>query len=179
MNSYKLISFSILAFLLTAALTTFPTVSHACKCVKVPSVEKELESSEAVFSGKIIDITTSNNNRKILFEVEETWKGVSQTEIILKDEWSSCSLDFIEGESYLVYADEFQGELTTNICDRTKELSGAGEDIAKLGKGTMPTEEVDLENQLRNPVLRYIYISLPVVSLIIVTAVFIRKRSGN
>ena len=179
MKYFKLISFSLIAFLLATVFTTFPSVSHACKCVEVQSVEKELESSEAVFSGKIIDIRTEKDNRKILFEVEETWKGVSQTQIILKDEWSSCSLDFIEGESYLLYADDFQGELTTNICDRTKELSGAGEDLATLGKGTMPTEEVDLKNQLRNPVVRYIYIWIPMVSLIIVTAVFIRKQSGN
>ncbi|MBT2682820.1 hypothetical protein J7E42_04240 [Bacillus sp. ISL-37] len=178
MNYFKLISFLILVFLLGAVLTTFPTVSHACKCVEPQSVEREVESSKAVFSGKIIDIRTEKNNRNILFEVEETWKGVSQTEIILKDEWSSCSLDFVEGESYLVYAYDFQGELTTNICDRTKELSGAGEDLATLGKGTTPTEEVDLKNQLRNPVVRYIYIWLPLVSLLIVTAVFIRKRSG-
>ncbi|GAM13163.1 cbiN domain protein [Mesobacillus selenatarsenatis SF-1] len=146
--------------------------------MELQSVEKELESSEAVFSGKIIDITTEKNNRKILFEVEETWKGVSQTEIILKDEWSSCSLNFSKGESYLVYADDFQGEMTSDICNRTKALSGAGEDLATLGKGTTPTEEVDLKNQLRNPVVRYIYIWLPLVSLLIVAAVFIRKRSG-
>jgi hypothetical protein len=178
MKYFKLISFSLIAFLLATVLTTSPTVSHACKCVEPQTVKKELESSEAVFSGKIIDIRTEKNNRNIIFEVEETWKGVSQTQIILKDEWSSCSLDFFEGESYLVYAYDFQGELITNICDRTKDLSGAGEDLATLGKGTTPTEEVDLKNQLRNPVVRYIYIWLPLVSLLIVTAVFIRKRSG-
>lgn len=179
MKYFKLISFSLIAFLLATVFTTFPTVSHACKCVEVQSVEKELESSEAVFIGKIIDIRTEKNNRKILFEVEETWKGVSQTQIVLKDEWSSCSLDFFKGESYLVYANDFQGEMTSDICNRTTELSGAGEDIAMLGKGTTPTEEVDLKNQLRSPVGRYIYIWLPLFSLVIGTAVFIRKQSGN
>ncbi|MBT2691655.1 hypothetical protein [Bacillus sp. ISL-55] len=179
MKYFKLISVFILAFLFGAVFTTFPTVSHACKCVEPQSVEKELESSEAVFSGKIIDIRTEKNSRKILFEVEETWKGVSQTQIFLKDERSSCSLDFFKGESYLVYAYDFQDELTTNICDRTKELSGAGEDLAALGKGTMPTEEADLKNQLRNPVVRYSYIWLPLVSLLIVAAILIRKRPGN
>jgi hypothetical protein len=172
----KLITFSLIVILLTAAVTTFPTVSFACKCDWPPSVEQELERSKAVFSGKIIDVKNEDNNRKILFEVDETWKGVSESQIILTDELSSCSLDFHEGESYLVYAYEFQGELTTNTCDRTKEISGAGEDLATLGKGTTPTEEVDLKNQLRNPVVRYIYIWIPVL---IVTAVFIRKRIGN
>ncbi|MBT2642458.1 hypothetical protein J7I80_09485 [Bacillus sp. ISL-41] len=175
----RIISFSLAVILMAAGLTAFPTASHACKCVGEPSVEKELESSKAVFSGKIIDIKNENNNRKILFEVQDAWKGVSQTEIILKDEWSSCSIDFYKGESYLVYAYDFQGELTTNICDRTKELSSAEDDLAALGTGAMPTEEVDLQKQLHSPVVRYIYIWLPLVGFLIVSAIIFRKRSGN
>lgn len=175
----RLITYSLAVILLAAGLTTFPTASHACKCVEEKSVEKELESSKAVFSGKVIEIKHENNNRKILFEVEETWKGISQTEIILEDEWSSCSIDFFEGDSYLVYAYEFGGELTTNICDRTRELSSAGEDLATLGTGVTPTEEVDLQKQLQSPVVRYIYIWIPLVGLMIVSFILFRKRSGN
>lgn len=175
----KLISFPLIAILLAVSLTTFPTVSHACKCEEPPSVEQELEKSKAVFSGKVIDIKNVKNNRKILFEVEDTWKGVSETQTILADELSSCSLDFIEGESYLIYAYEFQGDLTTNICDRTKELRSAMEDLAALGKGATPSEEVDLKNQLRNPVIKYLYIWLPLVSFFIVVVYYISKRSRN
>ncbi|WNF24674.1 hypothetical protein [Mesobacillus jeotgali] len=179
MVKIRLITFSMAVILLAVGLTTFPTASHACKCVEEKTVEDELDSSKAVFSGKVIEIKNENNNRKILFEVEDTWKGVSQTEIILEDEWSSCSTDFFEGETYLVYAHEFQGELTTDICDRTRELSSAGEDLATLGTGATPTEEVDLREQLRSPVIRYIYIWLPLVSFLIVIFIYIRKRSGN
>jgi hypothetical protein len=175
----RLITFSLAIILLAAGLTSFPTASHACKCVEEKSVEKELETSEAVFGGKVIEIKNENSNRKILFEVEDTWKGVSQTEIILEDEWSSCSTDFYEGESYLVYAHEFQGELTTDICDRTRELSSAGDDLATLGTGAKPTEEVDLREQLRSPIVHYIYIWLPLVGFLIVFVMFIRKRSGK
>ncbi|MGV2941315.1 hypothetical protein AB5I83_17060 [Mesobacillus sp. LC4] len=175
----RLITISLAVILLAIGLTTFPTASQACKCVEEKSIEKELKASKAVFSGKVIEIKTSFNNRKILFEVEETWKGVSQTEIILEDEWSSCSTDFFEGESYLVYAHEFQGELTTDICDRTRELRSAEGDLATLGTGATPTEEVDLREQLRSPAFRYIYIWLPLVSLIIVFVIFIRKRSAK
>ncbi|NKE06592.1 hypothetical protein GWK17_14125 [Bacillus selenatarsenatis] len=165
--------------LMAAGLTTFPTASHACKCVEEKSVEKELESSKAVFSGKVIEIKTSNNNRKILFEVEETWKGVSQTEIILEDERSSCSTDFFEGESYLVYAHEFQGELTTDICDRTRELSSVGDDLVTLGTGSKPTEEVDLKSKLQNPIIHTMYIWVPLIILFILSAFFIRKRTKS
>ncbi|WP_226641371.1 hypothetical protein [Mesobacillus subterraneus] len=175
----RLITFSLAVILLAIGLTTFPTASHACKCVEEKSIEKELESSKAVFSGKVIEIKTSNNNRKVLFEVEETWKGVSQTEIILEDEWSSCSTDFFEGESYLVYAHEFQGELTTDICDRTRELSSAEGDLATLGTGATPTEEVDLKSKLQNPIIHNMYIWVPLIILFVLIAFFIRKRTKS
>jgi hypothetical protein len=172
----KLIYLSLIVILLAATVITFPTVSYACKCDWPPSVEQELKRSKAVFSGKVIDINNEKNNRKILFEVDEAWKGVSETQIILTDEHSSCSLNFFEGESYLVYAYEFQGDLTTNICDRTIDLRSAEEDLATLGKGATPTEKVDLKNQLRSPVVNYIYIWLPLVILLIVSAYFISKQ---
>ncbi|MCM3572563.1 hypothetical protein M3172_05135 [Mesobacillus subterraneus] len=175
----RLIAYSLTVILLAAGLTTFPTASHACKCVEEKSVKKELESSKAVFSGKVIEIKNDKNNRKILFEVEDTWKGVAQTEFILEDEWSSCSIDFFEGESYLVYAYEFGGEFTTSICDRTKELSSAGEDLAALGKGSTPTEEVDLNIELQNPIIHNMYIWVPLIILFVLSTFLIRKRSKS
>ncbi len=62
----RLITFSLAVILMGAGLTTFPTASHACKCVEEKSVEKELESSNAVFSGKVIEIKTSNNKKYYL-----------------------------------------------------------------------------------------------------------------
>jgi hypothetical protein len=175
----KLISLSLIVIVLAATVILFPTATQACKCVEPPSVEKEFERSKAVFSGKVIDIRNDKNNRNILFEINETWKGISQTQIILRDELSSCSLNFFEGESYLVYAYDFKDELTTNICDRTKELSSADEDLATLGKGSTPTKEVDLKNKLRSPVVNYIYIWLPLVGIFIVLLIVIRRRSRS
>jgi hypothetical protein len=163
--------------LFPTVFTAFPSVTHACKCEEPPSVEQELERSKAVFSGKVIDIKDEENNRKILFEVEETWKGVKDTQIILLDEISSCSLDFFEGASYLVFAYEFQGDLTTNICDRTKDLSSAQEDLLKLGEGSTSTVEVNLQDEMSNPVFNYMYIWLPLVILFALAVFIISKRS--
>jgi hypothetical protein len=168
----KVLPFLFLLIILFSAMTSFPSVSYACKCAGPPSIEKELERSNAVFSGKVIDIDNNRNNQKILFEVEEAWKGVSKTQIILTDEQSSCSLNFSEGKSYLVYAYDFQGDLTTNICDRTKELSSAKDDLEYLGEGTSPTEEVNLNHPFGIPA--YIWLSLAILS--IVSFYIIRKR---
>jgi hypothetical protein len=77
----------------------------------------------------------------------------------------------------LVYAYDFQGDLTTNICDRTKDLSSAQEDLLKLGEGSLPTEEVNLQDQLRNPVVNYMYIWLPMIILFALAVYIISKRS--
>jgi hypothetical protein len=174
---YKFIALILFVILSATVITAYPSVSHACKCEEPPSVEQELERSKAVFSGKIIDIKDEKNIRKILFDVEETWKGVKDTQIILLDEISSCSLDFFEGASYLVFAYDFQGDLTTNICDRTKDLSSAQEDLLKLGEGSLPTEEVNLQDQLRNPAVNYMYIWLPMIILFALAVYIISKRS--
>ncbi|RSD28794.1 hypothetical protein [Mesobacillus subterraneus] len=163
--------FTLILFLFIC-VTSFPTISHACKCEWPPSVEEELKRSDAVFSGEITRIKNENDYRKILFEIEETWKGDSKTQIILYDEVSSCSLDFSEGESYLVYAYiDYKGELTTNICDRTKEIGNAQDDLTHLGAGMAPKEEVNLEKEFEDSSFRYMFIWLP-VSLLLVAAVF-------
>ncbi|MGD1073662.1 MAG: carboxypeptidase-like regulatory domain-containing protein [Bryobacteraceae bacterium] len=47
---------------------------------------------------------------------------------------SDCGIDFQQGETYLVYADDDEetGRLETSICYRTKRLSDAGADLAYL-----------------------------------------------
>jgi hypothetical protein len=47
---------------------------------------------------------------------------------------SDCGVDFQQGETYLVYADDDEetGRLETSICYRTKRLSDAGADLAYL-----------------------------------------------
>lgn len=78
----------------------------------------------------------------------------------------------------MVYAHEFQGELTTDICDRTRELS-VGDDLVTLGTGSKPTEEVDLKSKLQNPIIHTMYIWVPLIILFMLSAFFIRKRTKS
>ncbi|MBW9234790.1 hypothetical protein JQK62_21625, partial [Leptospira santarosai] len=80
-----------------------------------------------------------------MFEVAETWKGVSESQvfIITGSGGGDCGYEFQVGQDYLVYATEStmygnQAELVTIICDRTTELGSAQEDLAVLGKGKEP-----------------------------------------
>jgi len=77
----------------------------------------------------------------VTFAVTEGWKGASQPTIVVRTPASSasCGVDFVEGQHYLVYAQENEGQLQVNQCSRTKELDQASEDLAALGQGTSPS----------------------------------------
>jgi hypothetical protein len=50
-----------------------------------------------------------------------------------------CGYRFEVGARYLVFAYGDDAKLETNICQRTKELAQAAEDLKLLGKGKSPT----------------------------------------
>ncbi len=157
----------------TCAVTLKPSVSYACKCIEPKTVQEELETSNTVFKGKIIQIKQYKHSRKILFEVTNTWKGLSASQIVLIDEPTSCSIDFNVGQEYLVYAKNYENDiLTSNICDRTVELKNADADLLILGEGGAPTEIVNLENELKE----YNLMVIAVIVIFILLVVFIWKR---
>ncbi|GHH98816.1 hypothetical protein [Neobacillus kokaensis] len=171
--------FTMFICLSTFALTVKPSVSYACKCVETKSVEKELELSDAVFNGKIIEMKQDKYSRKILFEVTSIWKGLSTSQIVLIDEPSSCSMDFNEGQEYLVYAKNNGNDvLTSNICDRTIELISADKDLLLLGEGRAPTEIVNLENELKQFNLIF-WIPFLGIAVLIIVFIWKRKRMEN
>jgi hypothetical protein len=166
--------FSMVICLFIFALTVKPSVSYACKCVEPNSVEEELKLSDTVFKGKIIEIKKDKHSRRILFEVTNIWKGLSTSQIVLIDEISSCSINFNDGQEYLVYANNYGDDvLTTNICDRTIELKSADNDLLLLGEGEAPTEIVNLESESKyfNVIWWGPFIVIPVLLV-----VFIWKR---
>jgi len=60
---------------------SFPSITSACSCADLPSVEEEYERSKAVFSGKVVDIKEKLSlkgytTKSVLFEVTNTWKGI-------------------------------------------------------------------------------------------------------
>ncbi len=136
-------------------MIAFPTSASACSCAEVPDVQSELNRSQSVFNGKVLDIKEKRGqkgymHKSVLFEVTEVWKGPQQTQIMISTGFGGgdCGIDFQKGQEYLVYAYEtdFYGPvaLETTICDRTNTLQSAQDDLTILGKGQPPNEEVDL-----------------------------------
>ncbi|QED46928.1 hypothetical protein [Cytobacillus dafuensis] len=169
--------------------TTFPTDVNACSCAERPSVESEFQRSQAVFSGKVVDVMEKRSikgfmSKSVLFEVSETWKGVKQSQVIIAtgQGGGDCGIDFKVGNDYLVYAHESDmygaKSLISIICDRTSELSTSQEDLEFLGEGKPPTETVDLTDKQESS-HQYIWIAAILVIAIVFIAVFKIMRKNK
>ncbi|MBD8038435.1 hypothetical protein H9635_16950 [Solibacillus sp. A46] len=169
---------------------SFPSITSACSCAELSSVEEEFERSTAVFSGKVIDIKKKKSlkgysYKSVLFEVTNTWKGVEQTQIFITtgEGDGDCGFNFIEGNEYLVYANESTmygaKSLVSILCSRTNVLSSSQNDLEVLGEGEIPIEEVNLSGkQTRNQI--FIWISLGLAGFIVIlTIINRRKRRKN
>jgi hypothetical protein len=121
---------------LSVIVTSTPSPAFACSCAYERSIKEELKTSEEVFAGKVLGIkeerelsiefsptTFLPSHKSVLFEVTKSFKGVTQSQILIKTmlHEAACGYDFQVGKEYLVYANELRPEfLETNICDRTK-----------------------------------------------------------
>ena len=163
-----------------------PNTSYACDCSKPDNVTEEVDRHTAVFSGKVIEMVDKNAGSQmqssadliaVLFEVEESWKGINQTQVIVYTERSSasCGYEFSLENKYLVYAKDIDGELKVSNCSRTTPLSFADEDIAELGKGEKPTEQVALSIDDQTPPYMLIYI-ISIVGLLLLVSAFLIRR---
>lgn len=180
----KAIQILVCTFMGILFISSFPSITSACKCAELPSVWEEFERSKAVFSGKVVDIREKRSlngytSKSVLFAVINTWKGVKQSQIIITtgQGGGDCGYDFKEGEEYLVYANESTmfgaKSLVSSICDRTNEFSSSQEDLAILGEGKPPIDKVDLTGKHEG---NQLYIWVAVIVAIAVVLIFILKR---
>lgn len=143
--------------LLLLVASLFTEAARACSCLPPPPPKEALAQAAAVFSGKVekaevISLTETNAGqvftneiKKVTLRVAESWKGTNARELVVYTPVNSamCGYNFVQGETYLVYASEVgtvrkTKELHTNLCTRTRVLSRAQEDLRALGHGTKP-----------------------------------------
>ncbi len=110
------------------------TPVFACSCAMATSAE-QFDGATAVFVGTVSDITTDGRNNLVDFTVSESRKGLDAAAITVRTgQWSAaCGFEFAEGNEYLVYAYEEQGQLATGLCTGTSLLAVAQNDIDEPG----------------------------------------------
>ncbi len=148
-------------FVIAFALTLFarPTPTWACSCIMPPAPAQAFVDSQAVFVGTVTGISNPSQipiysqivytwaewtnsplpatfyNQSISFAVNQSWKGVTSTQITVATGESSagCGYPFATGQDYVVYAYDFDGSgLQTNICTRTADIANATADLTYL-----------------------------------------------
>lgn len=125
-----------------------PSAVFACSCVVDMSQNDSFNQAKAVFSGTVLSIQDKKgfpgidfSHREATIQVKETWKGAATGVVTVatgRDD-GDCGFAFQKGEHYLVYAHDASGDyqtgLGTGLCERTKLLAQADEDLKILGPG--------------------------------------------
>lgn len=171
----------------SAGLMMLPTTSHACSCAVSLSVESELPSQTAVFSGKAVEVaepkrgmnSSSADLIPVTFEVDQTWKGEIRKEQIIRTARSgeSCGFEFVENQEYLVYASGETNNLEVNLCGRTQVLLTSGKDIAALGAALkIPMEEPLTGNSVTDKSVMYYSLGVGLFLIAILILIVARRK---
>lgn len=106
-----------------------------CSCVADVPLNESINSTHTIFAGEVTelsrtDIRSGYGEVEARFDVSEMWKGFESEALTVSTASNSaaCGYSFEEGEEYLVYASESDGELRTTLCSRTSGLSSVGEE---------------------------------------------------
>jgi hypothetical protein len=128
--------------LLFAAMLTGPPETFACSCIGGVPLCETFWKTPVVFAGEVLEIRKTPNelgsgylpDRLVRFRVDEAWRGdvSGAIEIRTGSGGGDCGFDFQTGQRYLVFAHQWKGALSTNICSPTKLLSDAKEALAFL-----------------------------------------------
>ena len=138
-----------------------PVCGWACDCAYPGAPCKAFANTPTVFAGRVTKISTINrhtqsgdnyNDRLVFFEVERSYRGwnANTAEVVTGWGGGDCGYDFREGVRYLVYAYPHPetGKLYTGICQRTRRVSEASEDIEYLMKKDDPGHGAGIEGTI-------------------------------
>jgi hypothetical protein len=138
-----------------------PHGASACDCADPGPPCKAFANTPVVFTGRVVKIATISvkapsgdlyEDRLIVLEVERSYRGsVSKNvEVVTGSGGSDCGYDFRMGEHYLVYAYPHpqSGKLYTGICQRTRPISDAGDDLDYLSKNDDPSHGAGIEGTI-------------------------------
>lgn len=139
---------------IVAAWLSGATPAEACSCLGPIPACQGVWLSDAVFVGRVLDIANVEDEksprgaflrrRRVTLEVLEQFRGDSllaarsgapAVDVFTGQGSGDCGIAFKKGESYLVFATTSKGAptvLQTGLCDRTRELSLAQDDLPYL-----------------------------------------------
>jgi hypothetical protein len=136
--------FMLLGIFLFGALFMSLGNTYACSCMMPADALSSLESSDAVFSGKVSRISEGDRQNTIVFDVNKTWKGTDAKtlQVITSKSSASCGYNFEEDTEYVVYSYTNEDDkLSVSLCSRTAEITSENTDVQALNLGRNPGSE--------------------------------------
>jgi len=143
MGSRPLAALASLFLTILGVVFLFSECAFACSCGGLPAgsqketVELALSDSDAVFSGKVVEVDKGSQISTVTLRVDEVWKGPQRETLRVSTPsyGAACGYHFEEGQEYLVYAYGKEEPFRVDLCSQTKPLEKAGVDLAALGGG--------------------------------------------
>ena len=144
------------AIVVLAWVFALPQACFACSCALPGPPLVEADKASAVFRAQIASseqVTSPQGSRyrRVTMRVTEVWKGnvSAETLVYTGNDSADCGFIFQQGGDCLVYAyavapggaiaDWPVGALATGLCNRTRPIVQAGDDLAAFGAGQPPT----------------------------------------
>jgi hypothetical protein len=131
-----------------AAVLAWPSKAEACSCGGTPSSLAAVKGADLVFVGTVAkaERPTPRSQRNAdgsigvlgpepvvaTFDVEHTYLGLPERQIVLAGTCTDCDEPFEQGEVWLVYARVRDGRVTTTKCTRARPRARASSDLAYL-----------------------------------------------
>ncbi len=124
-----------------------------------PAPSVAVERADAVFEARVENVYKDGGpdgvgSLRFELEVLRQWKGElgAAVQLATRSSSAACGRNLTLGKVYLVYASKQEdGQLTDNLCSRTRLASTADEDLAVLGPGTGPGSRPVAEPTSREP----------------------------
>lgn len=164
---------------------------NALSCAESGSPQEELERNTGAVYGEVKQIKvdlkqegftgTKEKIRYILVEAERSWNTEVDSQLIIGTNYT-WGFDLKEGNKYLIYFSEANGELSSSPCSSTIEMNNINQATELFGEGYLPKQQVNLEHKMW-----FMFeqdIDLYIVGIFVLAAIFIlfmivRKRQGK
>src|SRR5690606_4132600 len=128
----------LLALLVVAGTLVWPTRAEACTCVPSGPPCEAAWRTDAIFLARVVSIATrpgaTFGPRTVNMRILTAFRGIEgeSVEVTTGAGAGDCGYDFEAGRDYLVYAYRNGGRLATGICNRTRPIEEAEEDLDYL-----------------------------------------------
>ncbi|OMD73824.1 hypothetical protein BSK48_03745 [Paenibacillus odorifer] len=160
--------------------------AKALSCVELGSPQEALEVYGGAIYGEVKQIKVDLKQegftgpkekiRYILVDVERSWKTEVDSQIIVRIDYT-WGFDFKEGNKYLIYISEVDGESSSSPCSSTIEMNNLNQATELFGEGLRPKQQVHLEYKMwlmfEQDIDLYIVIA---IGLVVISVIYLRAR---